>query len=113
MRDKNLEGKLLIACKELSLCCTEDISVERANDYGVIRASRYEGKYLQNALKIERAATEKPYYRLVYLKVDSSAHYALPGMSAMECFTLKELKAFLDGIIVASRVLYAKELKEL
>lgn len=105
MRDKNLEGKLLLVCKALSLCCTDDISEERANDYDVVRASRKEGKYLQNALMIERAATEKPYYRLVYLKEGSSAHFGLPGMTATECFKLNELKAFLDGIIVASRVL--------
>jgi hypothetical protein len=108
MRDKNLEGKLLIVCKALALCCTDDISEERANDYGVVRATRTEGKYNQNALMIERAATEKPYYRLVYLKADSSAHYGLPGMTSTECFTLKELKSFLDGIIVASRTLELK-----
>lgn len=104
MRDKYLEAKLLIVCKALSLHCTDEISAERADDFGVSRATRIEGKYQQNALMIERAATEKTYYRLVYLKAGSSAHYGLSGMSSTECFTLKELKAFLDGIIVASRV---------
>lgn len=105
MRDKNLEAKLLLVCKALSLCCTDDISAERAEDYGVVRTTRKEGMYLQNALMIERAATEKAYYRLVYLKAGSSGHYGLPGMGATECLTLRELKSFLDGIVVASRVL--------
>ena len=113
MKDKNLEGKLLIVCKALSLCCTDEISAERASDYGVVRTWQREGKYFQDALTIERADTEKTYYRLVYLKAGSSAHYGLAGMSATDCFTLKELKAFLDGIIVASRVLNDVMVKEL
>lgn len=113
MRDKNLEAKLLIVCKDFGLCCTEEVSEERANEYGVTRAGRSAGKYLQNALMIERAATEKAFYRLVFLKTDSSAHYGLAGMSATECYTLKELKTLLDGMIIASRVLSTVQYRKL
>lgn len=105
MTNKNLEAKLLNACKALGLACTEYVDAGRAKDWGVPRTTTVKGLYQSNALLIERAATEKAFYRLVYLKAGSSAHFALPGMNSMDSYTLSELRAFLDGIDIAARAI--------